>query len=282
MSDAAPAWEVRPLEWGRFAVDGGNMFGILPKALWERLAPADLKNRIRMALRGLLIRRGDMVALVDCGCGDKLSDKMRAIYGLESPEGGAAGLLAPHGLTPSDVTHLIVTHLHFDHVGGATVRVNGALVPTFPNATMVVQAAQLRAARHPTPLDKSAFLPDDYEPWADRGMMTILDGPSELAPGLSIALAHGHVPGQQMVKIRRAEDTVMFPGDLVPVVGHLSLSAFMAFDLEPKITVAEKARFLNEAVDEQHVVVFDHDPDVVAVQLRRGNRGVEVANQVTL
>ena len=279
---ATPAWDVQPLEWGRFSVDGGAMFGILPKAMWERMAPADLKNRIRMSLRGLLIRGHGITAVVDCGCGDKLSDKMKTIYGLEPPEGGAMALLGKHGVRVEDVTHLIITHLHFDHVGGATLRKDNGLVATFPNARVVIQAAQLAAARNPTPLDRAAFLPDDYEPLAEQGRLTVLDGPTELAPGLSIELAHGHTPGQQMVKVRRANDTVVFPGDLLPVVGHLSLSAFMAFDLEPKVTVAEKSRFLASAVEQGYIVVFDHDPDVIAVRLRQGERSVEVAERIAL
>ena len=273
-------FDMATLEYGRFKLDGGAMFGVVPRPLWARTNPPDDRNRIELAMRGLLVRGAGFVALVDCGSGGKMPAKLAEIYDLRPAPGGVEALLAPFGLAPADVTHVLLTHLHFDHAGASTTVRDGRVVPTFPNARYVVQRSHLAWARDPTPRDRASFFADDFEPLAAAGQLVPVDGAARIVPGVEVFPAAGHTPGHQGVRVTDGQSSVLHLGDLVPTSSHLPVPFVMGYDLEPLVSVSEKERLLGEVADRGDVLVFEHDPDVAAARIRRGPRAFELRETV--
>ena len=273
-------FDVATLEYGRFKLDGEAMFGVVPRPLWSRSDPPDDRNRIELAMRGLLIRGPGVVALVDCGCGDKMPPKLQEIYALRPAPGGIDALLAPFDLQPSDVTHVLLTHLHFDHAGASTTARDGRVVPTFPNARYVVQRTHLAWARDPTPRDRASFFADDFEPVAAAGQLVEVDGDARVVPGLEVFPAAGHTPGHQGIRVTDGQSSVWHLGDLVPTSSHLPVPFVMGYDLEPLVSVTQKERLLGEVADRGDVLVFEHDPAIAAARICRGPRAFEIRESV--
>ena len=249
-------FEVAAIEAGRFRLDGGAMFGVVPKVLWERSNPADEKNRIDMALRLCLIQGGDRTILVDTGIGDKWNDRQKEMYGIENRK-------LP--LDPNSVTDVILTHLHFDHVGGATgLSSEGKPFLTFPNATYYVQEANLKHAHAPTEKDKASFIETTIDPLKESGKLALLNGETEIVPGVQILVTHGHTPGHQLVKVSDGKTTLLVCGDTIPTASHVPIPWVMAYDLEPLVTMEEKRRLLRQAVDENWILFYVHDPFIAA------------------
>lgn len=248
---------------GRYRLDGGAMFGVVPKVLWERHHPADESNRISLALNCLLARGEDRVVLVDCGMGDLWSESESDLYGLERPQGGLLEDLGRKGVSPEDVTDVVLTHLHFDHAGGAIHR-DGSLV--FTNATHWIQAQHLRWAKDPTERDRRSFRKDILRAIEGEGCdLQIIDGPRELAPQIEVFPVHGHTPGQQLVLLGDPEgERLLYAGDLVPYASQVHLPWIMAFDLNPLLTLQEKRETLSRAVFGEWVLLFEHDEKVPA------------------
>ena len=261
------------VECGRFRLDGGAMFGIIPKVLWARRMPADERNRITMHMRALLVEGLGRVVLIDNGAGDKYGAKFRDIFALEGCMLDAS--LARAGFQASDVTDVILTHLHFDHAGGSTKWHNGRAVPRFPNARYFIQEAQLESARQPNAREKASFLPENFEPLAASGQLCALRGRQELLPGLTVLPVHGHTEAQQLVRITGAEGTLVYVADLLPTVHHLRGPWVMAYDIRPLQTLREKSAFLEKAHAKDWQLFFEHDPDVAVASLLKGARGIE-------
>ncbi len=231
-------YELQAFEHGEFKLDGGAMFGVVPKVLWEKTNPADEKNRIDMALRSLLIRGEGRVILVDTGIGNKLPEKLRAIYAVDESRLSTEKALAQAGLTAEDVTDVILTHLHFDHAGGAT-RLNekGQVVPTFPNATYYVQKGQYAWGKKPSERDRASFFPENYVPLEEAGQLKILEGSQELFPGIEVRALFGHTPAMQVVRVSDGSQTLLYCADLIPTASHIPLPWIMAYDLNPLLTL---------------------------------------------
>lgn len=259
------------LEGGRQHLDGGAMFGVVPKPLWERRIPADAQNRIPLALRCLLIEHDAGPVLVDTGIGNKESEKFRQIYGVENA--GKAGptqledALAEAGWQAGDIKYVINTHLHFDHAGGNTsteLPVRPSDRPTvrlsFSHATYLVQQGELDFAAHTNDRTAASYLPHNFEPVAAAGRWRLLEGDGEVLPGISVLRTPGHVPHHQSIVIRDGGDTACFLGDLVPTTAHLSLPWIMGYDLEPLVTYETKRRVIGRAEAEGWILVFEHDP----------------------
>ena len=272
-------WTIHLLRSGTFALDGGAMFGSVPRVLWERTNPADEANRIELACRLLLIDDGQRSILVDTGLGDKLSAKEVRIFRVEQPEHALEAALKTVGFSREQITDVIPTHLHFDHAGGATMVEEGEIVPTFPNATYYTQKSQWELANHPSLKDRASFIPDNYIPLERHGQLEILDGPCEIAPGVEILVGNGHTDGHQMVKVTGGGETAVFVGDTIPTTTHLRLPFIMGFDLRPLETLAEKQRLLAQAAAEGWWLFFDHDPQVAAVKVRSGEKDVEITER---
>lgn len=284
MSQNIAGYDVCTLESGRFGLDGGAMFGIVPKPLWNRRAPADDRNRIDLATRLLLLRGHDRVILVDTGMGDKYSDKERDIYKIDQQHSSLDRSLDSHGLTADDVTDVILTHLHFDHAGGATRRGDGGndLVPAFGKARYHVQRQNFEWGRKPSDRDRGSYLSENFDPLYDAGCLELLDGPGTIFPGIDLELVHGHTFGQQLVRVHDDDQCLLFCGDLLPTAAHLPVPYVMGYDLQPLETVKEKHALYERAVAGNWLLVLEHDPNGAAIRVRQGERGIEVAEHVDL
>jgi len=276
-------YEIRTLETGRFALDGGAMFGIVPRVLWERTNPPDASHRIALALRVLLVRGRGRTILVDAGMGTKVGKKERAIYAVDTESASLEGSLAAAGIAPAEVTDVILTHLHFDHAGGATRKAEeGRIVPAFPRAIYHVQRGQFEWACAPSDRDRGSYVPDDFLPLRDAGCLRLLDGPGEILDGIHAERVDGHTPAHQAVRVSGSEGTVLFCGDLLPTASHVPLPYVMGYDLQPLKTVEEKKRIFARAVDEDWLLVLEHDPQIEAIRLGAGPRGAQVRERVRL
>lgn len=251
--------EILSLE--RFRLDGGAMFGIVPKPLWEKSCPADQSNRIAMGCQCLLLRRGQRVIVVDAGMGTKWDEKGRSIYALETESADPLRqALAEHGLAPAQVTDVIVTHLHFDHAGGLTRRDEaGGLRPTFENARHWVQSAHLDWALSPTEKDRGSFPSENIQPLLEADLFHLVRGEECLMSGLELFPLYGHTHAMQAVLID-GDPPTFYPADLLPMAAHLHLPYIMAYDIAPLVTLEEKKRFLGRAVSEGWRLIFEHEP----------------------
>ena len=269
------------LEGGRQALDGGAMFGVVPKPLWERRIPPDERNRIPLALRCLLVEHDAGLVLIDTGLGNKESDKFKDIYGVANEgTGGRTRLedaLARLGYRPEDVRWVINTHLHFDHAGGNTYRdPAGNVVPTFPGARYVVQKGELDFARHTNERTAASYLPHNFEPVS----FELVDGEAEVLPGIRCLPTPGHVPFHQSVLVESGGERACFLADLVPTSAHLPLPWIMGYDLLPLTTLESKRQLYRRAEAEGWVLVFEHDPEVAAGRLGREGKGFGLVNPI--
>ena len=272
------------IETCRFALDGGAMFGVVPKNLWAKAYPhVDEQNRIAMAARALLIRGEGKTILVDAGCGHKMGAKLESIYDVDHSEFTLLNGLAAHGVAPQDVTHFIYTHLHFDHAGGSTVLdEKGDVVPLFSEAQHYVQKEHLAWARNPTDKDRASFMPQNWEPVAERELLETLDGDGELFPGIEVRTVNGHTRAMQMVIVRDDESGLVYPADLTPTAAHIPYPYIMGYDNYPLTTLDEKKTFLPEAYERNWLFCFEHDAFAQGVRLQPGKRGFEIAEQVSI
>lgn len=259
------------------------MFGVVPKNLWSKAYPhADEQNRIAMAARALLIRGDGKTILVDAGCGHKMGEKLEAIYGIDNSDYTLEGELSKHGVTPGDVTHFIYTHLHFDHAGGSTVLDgSGAAIPLFPNAEHYVQRDHLTWARNPTDKDRASFMPENWEPVAERDMLKELDDGGEILPGIELRLAHGHTRAMQMVIVHGDAQSdgaagLVYCADLIPTSAHLPFPYIMSYDNFPLTTLEEKKSFIPEAYERGWLLCFEHDAVAHAARIAPAKRGFEI------
>ncbi len=258
------------LDGGRQRLDGGAMFGVVPKPLWERRIRPDEKNRIPLALRCLLVEHDDGLVLVDTGIGNKESEKFHAIYGVENAGTHGPTLLEDAlvelGFTAEDVRIVINTHLHFDHAGGNTVRggrdgaEGGEAQPAFLRAEYVVQEKELDFAMHTNERTAASYLAPNFEPIARAGKWRLVDGECEIVPGIRVIPTPGHVPFHQSVIVTDGGETLCFVADLVPTTAHGPLPWIMGYDLEPMVTLETKRRVLSRAAEEGWLVAFEHEP----------------------
>jgi len=260
------------LEGGRVRLDGGAMFGVVPKPLWARHARPDERNRITLALRCLLVEHPDGLVLVDTGLGNKESEKFRDIYAVENA--GTTGptalddALHEAGHTAAEVKWVINTHLHFDHAGGSTFRnPGGETVLAFPNATYVVQKGELDFASHRNERTAASYLPPNFAPVAAAARYRLVTGELAVLPGIHLLPTPGHVPFHQSVLVTSAGESACFLADLVPTTAHLPAAWIMGYDVEPLVTLATKKRVLTRAAREHWQLVFEHDPAVARARL---------------
>ena len=271
--------ELSSLVVTRFALDGGAMFGVVPRTLWSRNAPADDLGRIEMFARVVVarFRTSGRIAVIDAGFGAMWSNSDVRRYALEGHEGGLEAALARIGIAPGDVTDAVITHLHFDHAGG-WVRPDdtGNPVPALPNATHHVQRSHYEWARGPSPRDRASFISDHFEPIADAGLMNVVEGDVSLFDGLGVMVSDGHTPGMQMPVISGPEGTAVFTSDLIPTLAHGAPSWIMAYDLRPLESLEEKVRLLEIAHSEGWTVLLDHDPRNAAARVQMGEKGLSL------
>jgi len=266
--------EVQHIRGGNFLLDGGAMFGVVPKPLWEKKSPPDSRNRIRLAANSLLVRAENKNILVETGNGTKWTPKLRDIYGIQEGD-PLIDNLASAGVRPDQIDLVINTHLHFDHAGGNTKFVNDKVVPTFPNGEYIVQAAELAHAANPTERDRASYVEENFLPMRQSGQWRAISGDSEILPGISTVRIPGHNADIQAIKISGNGKTIFFVADLFPTRHHLALPWIMAYDLYPLQTLETKRKWLQTIVQEHWIVIFGHDPDVAAATLHERENAIE-------
>lgn len=269
-------FQLTTLHDGPFRLDGGAMFGVVPRPLWEAKAPADDRHRIQLAMRPLLIEASWGRMIVDCGAGDKMSAKERDIYALDRSRtlDDALGEVA---LSGDSIELALASHLHWDHFGGATVREGGVLKPRFRNAEYIIRAAEWEDATHPHERNRASYLQDDFVPLKAAGVVTLFDGDQTIRPGVRVVRTGGHTGQHQIVFVESAGRTGVFVADLIPTTAHLQDAWVMGYDLFPMETLAFKKHFIREAIDREYLIFFEHDPQVAAgyIRERDGRRYVE-------
>jgi glyoxylase-like metal-dependent hydrolase (beta-lactamase superfamily II) len=268
--------ELIPLFDGFFRLDGGAMFGVVPKPLWERRAPADARNRIQLGLRPLLVK-GERTLLIDAGIGGKMDEKSADIYGIDRSLDLRRTLLAAR-TRPEDIDIVLATHLHFDHAGGFTARrADGRLEPAFPRARYVIRRSEWDDAVRPHERNRASYLPENFVPLQEADVIDFADGDAEVITGVRTVRTGGHTMHHQMVVIESAGRTAVFAADLMPTAAHVDEPWIMGYDLYPMDTLAFKRTFVREAIDREYLVFFEHDPSIVAgyIRERGGKKSIE-------
>ncbi len=267
--------ELVSLSDGSFRLDGGAMFGVVPRPLWEKKAQPDDRNRIRLGLRPLLVL-GEKRMLIDAGIGDKLDAKHAEMYGVEDPNHLESSLAAA-GLEPADIDIVLATHLHFDHAGGFTRRESAGFAPRFPNAQYLIRRGEWEAAMTPSERTRASYQPESFLPLADRGLVRFIEEDQEIIPGVRVRRTGGHTEHHQLVEMSGGGRKAIFVGDLIPTTAHLADAWIMSYDLFPATTLEFKCGVVREAVDREHVILFEHDPEVAGgvIRLTGGKRTIE-------
>ncbi|MEJ5262011.1 MAG: MBL fold metallo-hydrolase [Ignavibacterium sp.] len=265
-------YELLTIQSGYIGLDGGAMFGIIPKPLWEKTNPADEVNRVTLATRNLLLVSDSKKILIDTGMGNKWDDKSRNIFRIDENL-SLEKALDQKGYSFDDITDVILTHLHFDHTGGSTKIVDGKIVPSFPNAMYHVQKQNFEWALNPSDRDRGSYPKENFEPLAKEGVLNLLTS-TQFDDNISFEIINGHTFGQQMIKISDGSNTVLYCADLLPFVSHIRLPYIMAYDLQPLVTLAEKKKYLKQALDENWILYFGHDPEYAAVTLKHSDKGI--------
>ncbi len=270
-------FELVTLSDGFFWLDGGAMFGVVPRTLWQKKLPPDDANRIPLGMRPLIVRDGRTTILIDAGCGDKMDAKTAEIYNLDRRY-HLEHSLADAGIAPDDVDVVVASHLHFDHVGGFTrIGADGAIVPRFPRAKYIAHRGEWDEATHPHARNRASYLQDNFLPLKEAGVLTLVDDDAEIVPGVRYRRSGGHTANHQVVTIESADRTAVFTADMYPTSSHFSDPWLMGYDLYPMETLAFKQAFAREAIEREYLLFFEHDPSMAAGYLREqgGRRFVE-------
>jgi glyoxylase-like metal-dependent hydrolase (beta-lactamase superfamily II) len=269
--------KIYPIETGNFKLDGGAMFGVVPKSIWQKTNPADSKNLIDMSMRCMLIEEGDRLTLIDTGLGDKQSQKFFGYYYLF----GDASLdtsLAKYGFHRDDITDVFLTHLHFDHCGGV-IEFNKAktmLQPAFKNAKVWSNQDHWKWATVPNPREKASFLTENIQPIEENGQLNFIHQNVKNQIGFDVLFMDGHTEKQMLPKITYQDKTIVFMADLLPTVGHIPLPYVMGYDTRPLLTITEKAAFLKEAADKNHYLFLEHDVYNELCTVKHTEKGVRL------
>ena len=266
-------YELYAIETGSFGLDGGAMFGIIPKPLWSKLNPADELNRVTLNARNLLLVSESRKILIDSGIGGNWDDKFARIYRLDLSVNTSQKSLDKLGIKPEEITDVLLTHLHFDHTGGSTTLNEGKWVPTYPNAKYYVQKKHFDWALNPSDRDRGSFIQNRFMPLHKEGLLYFIDGEVPFDDEIDFLLINGHTFFHQMIKIQDSSNTVLYCGDLFPFTSHIPIPYVMGYDLQPLITVQEKKKILPQAIEENWKLFFEHDPEVIMATVSQSNKG---------
>ena len=259
---------------GHVRLDGGAMFGVIPKPMWEKKVPADPRNRITLAMNCLLILAGGKRILVETGAGDKFGERFREMYALEGPN--LIPQLRGHSLKPEDIDIVVNTHLHFDHCSGNTRIENGKAVPTFPNARYIVHKDEFEHAKNPTERDRASYFPDNFMPLEAAGKLSLIGDDRVIAPGVELIRTPGHNADMMCVRLHGGGKVAFLFDDLIPMTTHLSLPWIMGYDLYPLQTLENKKKWIPQVVQGEWLALFVHDPHVPAAYLREREGKIEI------
>ncbi|RCR68558.1 MBL fold metallo-hydrolase [Larkinella punicea] len=266
---------VQTIDTGFFKLDGGAMFGVVPKSLWNKANPADERNLCTWAMRCLLVEESNRLLLVDTGLGDKQDTRFFSHY---EPHGDASLLksIRQAGYSEKDITDVLLTHLHFDHVGGAVSRTSDQLVPTFPSATYWSHSAHWNWATNPNPREKASFLKENIEPLQQSGQLQFVDQGGFSFPNVDLIQVDGHTENMTLPVFQAGNRKVAYVADLIPSAAHVPLPWIMSYDVRPLLTMEEKTRLLKQAAEENWILVFEHDPVVEAATVEATEKGIRI------
>ncbi len=254
-------FECIPLSDGKFWLDGGAMFGVVPKVFWQKTNPGDEKNRIMLGLNTLLIRSSNANILIDTGIGDKFDEKLQRIYGVDRKNTLEDELETRCGLKTQDIDKIIITHLHFDHAGGNTYySTEGEALPKFPNAKYIIQKKEWDIALNPNARSKASYVEDNFIPIQKHNLLELIDGKVEIIPGISCIRTGGHTEGHQIVTIEDGEKGGIYWADLMPTTSHLKIPYIMGYDLFPLEVMEQKKKFIKLSIEKKWISFFEHDP----------------------
>ncbi len=269
-------YELKIINSGYFWLDGGAMFGIIPKPLWEKTNPPDSANRIKLSTRNLLLLNGNRKILIDSGMGNKWDAKSKSIYSINQDEFSLNKELGKAGISAGEITDVIITHLHFDHTGGSIKLENGKLIPAFPNAKYYVQKKNYEWAVNPSERDRGSYIKENFVPLFEAGLLNLIDNNIDFDDEIEFLVVNGHTFSQQIVKISDSSSTVLYCGDLIPTSSHIPIPYVMAYDLQPLMAVQEKKNILSQANEEQWKLFFEHDPEFALATIKRTDKGFQV------
>ena len=272
--------ELYSIDTGFFKLDGGAMFGVVPKSIWQKLNPADENNMCSWAMRCLLIKDGKRLILVDNGIGNKQDAKFFSYYYLHG-DATLDSSLAAHGFHRDDITDVFLTHLHFDHCGGSITREGDRLVPAFKNAVYWSNEAHWKWATQPNEREKASFLKENILPIQESGQLQFIQN-AAFTENISIRFVNGHTDAMMLPQIRYKDRTLVFMADLLPSTGHLPVPYVMAYDMFPLTTLQEKKSFLQEALEQQYILFFEHDPKTECCTLQQTDRGIRAGELFTV
>ena len=273
-------WKIKVIESGDFKLDGGAMMGSVPKVLWNKTNPSDNLNRIQLAMRCLLLDDGENIVLIETGIGDHYSKKFKDMFDINQQDYSLSNTLSDYGYSITDITHVILTHLHFDHAGGAVKREsNGDMKPQFPNAKYYISSKNWEAALNPNPKDRASYLKENFTCLKDYNVLNILPDNVEILPGINTYVVSGHTSGQQLVVISGNNKKLVFCSDLIPLKSHLKLPWIMGYDLNGSLTLKEKKVFLDLAANNNWILYLYHDPEVIAVEIKEADNYYEIINE---
>lgn len=276
-------YKLHSVQTGLFKLDGGAMFGVVPKNLWQKTNPADDQNRIEMCTRALLLDNGKRKILTDTGIGYKLSEKINKIYDVDYSEYTLEKSLSALNLKKEDITDVILTHLHFDHTGGSTYYDEEKnLRLSFPNAVYHVQKKQYEWALNPTDRDKASFFPENYKPLEENKVLNFFNGETEFDENITLLPVNGHTSNMQMIKVSDGDKTLLYTADLIPTAGHIPAPFIMGYDLFPLTTLDEKKKHLKEIADNKWTVFFEHDPHNECATVESNDKGYFIKDRYTL
>ena len=274
--------ELYPILTSHFKLDGGAMFGIIPKTLWEKKMPSDELNRIQMVTRSLLLVSENKRILIDTGNGDKWQKKFKEIYEIDTKSVSIDSSLAEVGFTAEDITDVICTHLHFDHIGGNTKIEDGEIEPSFTNAKYWMSQVNWNVANSPSEKDQGSFMRDDWAVLAENDMIKFVSGTSQFLPNIDLIISIGHTPGMMLPVILDNSNTLVYGADLIPTSAHIPLPWVMSYDVQPTKTIEEKKQLYNDAVDNNWILFFEHDPDIVACTIQHDGKHYKKNNIVKI
>lgn len=274
-------YKITVLDTGTFGLDGGAMFGIIPKPLWQNNNPPDVKNRIKLGARCLLLESDSRKILVDTGMGNNWDEKFISIYNVDFSQNTLIKSLEQKRISVNDITDVILTHLHFDHTGGSTKLDNGKLIPAFPNAKYYVQKKHFDWAINPSDRDKGSFIEKTFLPLHKAGVLNYTNGDEFFDDEIQFLNINGHTIAQQMLKISDSSNTFLFCGDLIPTMYHIPIPYVMGYDIQPLETVKEKMKFLQLAVDENWKLIFEHDHKNVCATIHKTEKGFNYKEGIT-
>jgi glyoxylase-like metal-dependent hydrolase (beta-lactamase superfamily II) len=276
-------YKLYSIQTGLFRLDGGAMFGVVPKPLWSKTNPPDERNRIDMCMRSLLLVSDDKKIIIDNGVGYKLSQKLNEIYGVDHSKFTLEHELEKLGYTTSDITDVLVTHLHFDHAGGSTkLNENGKLELMFPNATYHVQKRHWEWGQNPSERDKASFFPENYNLIKELGHLILLDGDTKFDEHIDLHVVNGHTSAMQLVTIKDDDNTLLYTADLFPTTTHIQPVYIMGYDLFPLTTLDEKKKFLPKITSENWLLFFEHDAFTETCNVITTDKGYSVINKMEL